>query len=194
MSAPWWRRGPKRVHVDGVPVNPPPVPAVKPGPGVDVFTTEPPRAYAPETIIRPTFLEEGGWRAYGDPWSIEMILARLPDDDPHLGPPQGYQTPERVLACELRRLRLILDQLVPEPPPYTTLGDHRPPAWVCREQGWKIGTCLHGDEGHGVTVIRITAIGENAILARPLLHDDQPVDEDEGMWVLDGRDWKRVEC
>ena len=39
-------------------------------------------------------------------------------------------------------------------------------ARACREQGWKIGDMLEGPIGEEIVRIRITAIGEAAILAR----------------------------
>lgn len=44
------------------------------------------------------------------------------------------------------------------------------PAAACRRNHWHVGTHLAGDEGHGETVIAITAVGEDVILARPVLH------------------------
>ena len=63
----------------------------------------------------------------------------------------------------------------------------------CRENGWKVGTHLEGSEGYGTTVIRLTAIGEECVLARPILHDGEPIESDEGVWVLDCREWIEVE-
>jgi creatinine amidohydrolase/Fe(II)-dependent formamide hydrolase-like protein len=60
---------------------------------------------------------------------------------------------------------------------------------LCRERGWGVGTRLVGHEGYGATVIVITAIGEELILARPVSHSDRPVDGDEGVWTLRFRDW-----
>lgn len=70
-----------------------------------------------------------------------------------------------------------------------TLKDYRPPALVCRERGWTVGTRLVGDEGYGPTVIRITAIGEENILA---VAESGPGSSyaREGTWCLDGRDWQ----
>ncbi len=60
----------------------------------------------------------------------------------------------------------------------------------CRERGWKVDDELEGDEGYGVSRIRITAIGERAILAKMVAHKGFPVDSWEGTWTLAHRDWK----
>lgn len=64
------------------------------------------------------------------------------------------------------------------------------PADVARLKGWTVGTKLIGDEGWGPTVIKITAIGEEEVLARKLSHNGEPVDCDEGTWEFSCRDWK----
>ena len=67
------------------------------------------------------------------------------------------------------------------------------PADVCRENGWAVGTRLAGDEGYGVTVIEITAIGEQQILAKRISHDGKTIKgERESSWVLWCRDWQVV--
>lgn len=38
-------------------------------------------------------------------------------------------------------------------------------AQTCSLNGWAVGTLLVGDEGYGPTVLRITAIGEESLLA-----------------------------
>jgi len=63
---------------------------------------------------------------------------------------------------------------------------------TCRQNGWQVGDVLDGDEGHGPTRIRITAIGEEAILARAIMQSGEPVDGYEGTWTLAYRDWKKV--
>lgn len=63
----------------------------------------------------------------------------------------------------------------------------------CRDNGWTVGTRLAGDEGYGVTVIEITAIGERKILAKKISHADKVVDDPrEGSWTLRCRDWQAI--
>lgn len=64
---------------------------------------------------------------------------------------------------------------------------------VVRSKGWGTGTWLVGDEGYGPTVIRITAVGEQNILARKVSHKGVLVNEGEGNWTLRFRDWTEVE-
>ena len=64
---------------------------------------------------------------------------------------------------------------------------------MCRTNGWVVGDSLEGDEGHGPTRIRITAIGETVILARPTHHNGNPLRETyESAWTLRYRDWRKV--
>lgn len=60
----------------------------------------------------------------------------------------------------------------------------------CRRNGWVAGTRLVGDEGYGPTVIEITAVGEEGILAKQISHNGKPLEEREGCWTLSERDWK----
>jgi hypothetical protein len=62
----------------------------------------------------------------------------------------------------------------------------------CRKNGWKPGTLLAGDEGYGVTVIRITAVGEDRLLARAIEHAGKPVNWGEQNWTLICRKWRKV--
>jgi hypothetical protein len=66
-------------------------------------------------------------------------------------------------------------------------------AETCRLNGWTVGTVLVGDEGYGPEKIKITAIGEESILAK-MIEDRNGVaiDRHEGTWVLYCRDWKVV--
>ena len=75
----------------------------------------------------------------------------------------------------------------------STAKDPRPPAVICRERGWGPGTLLAGDEGYGVTVIEVTALGRSGILARTVAHDGTATDGDESSWTLDCRDWHPVD-
>lgn len=66
-------------------------------------------------------------------------------------------------------------------------------AETCRLNGWTVGTRLVGDEGYGPTVIRITAIGESALLAVRESHNGEAVERPyEGSWTLRYRDWTEV--
>lgn len=58
-------------------------------------------------------------------------------------------------------------------------------AEICRAENWGPGTRLVGDEGHGPTVIEITGVGKNAILAIAL-DQERP---HEHVWTLRYRDW-----
>ena len=66
-------------------------------------------------------------------------------------------------------------------------------ALKCKNNGWKVGDRLTGNEGYGDTIIQITAIGEDGILAKQLSHDgiDTP-HTSESNWTLSCRDWKKV--
>ena len=73
----------------------------------------------------------------------------------------------------------------------TTMWENQ--AMVCRNLGWLPGTRLAGDEGYGVTVIEITALGEEKILAKRISHDGKPiVGGRESSWTLSCRDWRVV--
>ncbi len=63
----------------------------------------------------------------------------------------------------------------------------------CRRNGWTAGTRLVGDEGYGPTVIELTAIGEDSILAKKISHNGIPEEYPyEGSWTLSCRKWKKV--
>ena len=73
------------------------------------------------------------------------------------------------------------------------------PAETCRANGWQVGDVLEGDEGHGPERIKITAIGEESILARAVLSDEPRFAREamcslarEGVWNLSFRDWRKV--
>lgn len=62
-----------------------------------------------------------------------------------------------------------------------------------RANGWKVGDYLEGDEGFGPTVIRITAIGEQLVLACAVSHNGIPTRWNiETNWTLTLRDWKKA--
>jgi hypothetical protein len=65
-------------------------------------------------------------------------------------------------------------------------------AEMCRANGWEPGVILEGSEGYGRTRIMITAVGEDAILAKAISHDGDPVDRHEGVWTLRHREWRKV--
>lgn len=72
----------------------------------------------------------------------------------------------------------------------STKEHRRSDAAVCRANGWTVGTVLVGDEGHGPTIIELTAVGDRRILARRLAHNGIAVQADESSWVLYCRDWQ----
>ena len=59
---------------------------------------------------------------------------------------------------------------------------------LCRENGWEPGQLLVGDEGHGPTVIYVTAVGEAKILAKHVAHNGITVQNPmETSWYLNPR-------
>ena len=68
-----------------------------------------------------------------------------------------------------------------------------PAAEICRRNDWEPGARLVGDEGYGPTVIEITAVGVETILARCISHNGTPCcGAGEQMWHLDCRDWRET--
>ena len=65
-------------------------------------------------------------------------------------------------------------------------------ATFCRRMEWVAGTVLAGDEGYGETVITLTAIGEDGVLARALVHAGSPTNGRESLWALGFRDWREI--
>lgn len=65
-------------------------------------------------------------------------------------------------------------------------------ASLARLNGWRPGTCLAGDEGHGETVIEITAVGERMVLAKAISHAGQPIVWPERSWTFSCRHWHEV--
>ena len=77
----------------------------------------------------------------------------------------------------------------------STLNDHRNEVEVARDHGWEVGTRLVGDEGYGPTIIEITALGLERLLARTISHNGVPVRgsaRTESPWVLYCRDWRET--
>lgn len=70
--------------------------------------------------------------------------------------------------------------------------DPRSAAEICRANGWQPGTRLVGDEGYGPTVIEITAIGEQEIVAKTIVRNGELITVPEGLWSLSYRDWEEV--
>jgi hypothetical protein len=78
-------------------------------------------------------------------------------------------------------------------------------AQTCRDNGWKVGDLLKGTEVWGddtkhTSIIQITAIGEEKILAKEAFVIEYArsgkqtmvgVDREEGHWTLLYRDWKK---
>jgi hypothetical protein len=78
-------------------------------------------------------------------------------------------------------------------PPQSTLNCTKSSAEICRERSWRVGTRLAGDEGRGVEIIEITAVGEDHIFAKTVLFDGKkPTWAREASWCLTCRDWKEV--
>ncbi len=77
-----------------------------------------------------------------------------------------------------------------------TLGSLLTSASLCRLNGWKPGTVLQGDSpvtpGAIPGRIRITAIGEDHILARAVGTGVEDEVIHEIQWPLQRRDWRRV--
>lgn len=64
---------------------------------------------------------------------------------------------------------------------------------LCKKNGWGPGTRLVGDEGYGPTVIEITAVGREHILAIVISHNGHPEKSaSESTWTLEFRDWREV--
>ena len=57
-------------------------------------------------------------------------------------------------------------------------------------KGWTVGTLISGKQSDDVAVIKITAIGEGAILARRVSANGSPSDGRELTWTLADRDWE----
>lgn len=65
---------------------------------------------------------------------------------------------------------------------------------TARAKGWTVGTRLVGDEGHGPTVIEITAIGRDQVLAYTVSHNGKPDPRSrESSWSFRYRDWQVVQ-
>ena len=67
----------------------------------------------------------------------------------------------------------------------------------CRKNGWTVGTRLEGTEGKGTdweetSVIEITAVGKQSILARLVTTNGAPDWTPDSEWDLDCRKWRRV--
>jgi hypothetical protein len=62
----------------------------------------------------------------------------------------------------------------------------------CRVRGFNVGDQLIGDEGNGMTVIKITAIGQRGILAMQIAHNGEIALHDETNWTLTLRDWEKI--
>lgn len=61
---------------------------------------------------------------------------------------------------------------------------------ICKINKWDVGTVLAADEGYGISIIKITAIGEEAILARLISHNGRKQNDVERTWTLSLREWK----
>jgi len=65
-------------------------------------------------------------------------------------------------------------------------------AATCRAQGWEAGTLLAGDAGYGETVIEVTAVGQEKILARCVVKRGLWGPWPEMLWQLSERLWREV--
>ncbi len=75
----------------------------------------------------------------------------------------------------------------------TTRNDQRFAADICREHGWRAGTRLVGEDGLGTTVIEITALGNQVMLARRVSQDGEPAAYDQDRsWRLSDRYWHEI--
>jgi len=64
-------------------------------------------------------------------------------------------------------------------------------AQTARDNGWVVGTQLTGDEGYGPTVIELTAIGRDQVLAVTVSHNGKPDPRSrESSWTFRFRDWQ----
>ena len=60
---------------------------------------------------------------------------------------------------------------------------------ICRANEWGSGTRLTNAEG---TVIEITAVGYQVVLACVVSHEGQPRSGSELIWTLTRHDWREV--
>jgi len=65
-------------------------------------------------------------------------------------------------------------------------------AEYCRSRGWGVGTRLVGDEGYGPTIIEITALGDEMLIAKAISRNGEPVNDREAPWTLACQDWSTV--
>lgn len=69
------------------------------------------------------------------------------------------------------------------------------PADTARTNGWTVGTRLVGDEGYGETMIEITAIGRQNVLAVTVAGIGYTPDvEFESSWAFSCRNWRVVDA
>ena len=61
---------------------------------------------------------------------------------------------------------------------------------IARDNNWKVGDVLVGDEGHGDEYVKITAIGERCILCRWSYKYPFKWREEDGSTSLQYREWK----
>lgn len=63
----------------------------------------------------------------------------------------------------------------------------------CRKSGWNVGTKLIGSDGHDMSIIELTAIGREGILAVCLIRNGKKINEGEHSWTLSCRNWRAVQ-
>lgn len=66
------------------------------------------------------------------------------------------------------------------------------PAAIARARGWGPGTVIEGDEGYGLTRLRIDYLGRRILIATALRDDHVYAEGEEGQWVLWCRCWGEV--
>lgn len=70
----------------------------------------------------------------------------------------------------------------------------RSSASICRENGWRVGDVLEGDEDFGPERIQVTAIGAERVLAITVeVPGTVTITGREGSWDLSHRTWRKIE-
>lgn len=118
----------------------------------------------------------------------------------------GVEISENGISMYLRRwlARKQVEPLSAETSPLPSIrtrrnvrthGSKLTSAEICRRNDWHPGTLLAGENAHGIAVIRLTAIGDQEVLARHIAQNGEPVSELAGrevVWTLTKRDWREV--
>jgi len=136
----------------------------------------------------------------GKGYTLEQVRQFLADNQVKItiNGISNYRTRKQEKALRAERAKQAVVVRTPRDyprPTVPTLDSKLSDAEICRRNGWGVGTLLAGDEGYGVTVIRITAIGDNNVLAREVCHAGKPASDVAGRelnWSLSIRDWRVV--